>query len=157
MILKSKGNFYIFLTAILWSTGGLLIKYIPINAVAINSARSFIALIFFALYERKMKIKINRFVVLAAVCLTMTNTLFVIANKLTTAANAIVLQYMAPIFVLLWDSLYHKKFPGKKQLLIVAMAFGGMLLFFCEACQYLKHQSNSELPFPEFLQPLDRC
>ena len=130
MNLRNKGNFYIFLTAVLWSTGGLLIKYIPINAIAINGARSLIALLFFALYERKLKIKINKYIVLAAVCLTMTNTLFCMANKLTTAANAIVLQYMAPIFVLLWDSLYRRKSPGKKQILIVAMAFSGMLLFF---------------------------
>lgn len=132
MNLKNKGNFYIFITAILWSTGGLLIKYIPINPVAINSARSLIALIFFAAYEKKTKIKLNKYVVVAALCLTMSNTLFVVANKLTTAANVIVLEYIAPIFVLIWDSIYHKRLPKKKQALCVAMAFGGMLLFFCD-------------------------
>lgn len=129
---QNKGNLYILLTAILWSTGGVLIKFIPGNAIAINSARSLVALVFFALYERKWKIRLNQYVVLAAICLTLTNTLFVIANKLTTAANAIVLQYMAPIFVLIWDCLRRKRLPGKRQLLIVAMAFGGMLLFFCD-------------------------
>lgn len=116
MNVRNKGNLYIFITALLWSMGGLLIKYIPGNAIAINGARSLIALIFFGLYERKLKIKINRYVVLAALCLTMTNTLFFISNKLTTAANAIVLQYMAPIFVLIWHSIYRKKLPGKNSL-----------------------------------------
>lgn len=69
---------------------------------------------------------------MAAVCLVLTNLLYVIANKLTTAANAIVLQYTAPIFVLIWDSIYHKAVPKKKQCLVVVMAFAGMILFFLD-------------------------
>ena len=121
---------YILLTALLWSTGGLLIKYIPGNAVAINGARSLIAVAFFWLYKRSIKIRVNRYVISAAVCLVMTNLLYVMANKLTTAANAIVLQYMAPIFVLIWDCIYRKKAPKKQQCGIVLMALAGMVLFF---------------------------
>ena len=127
---KNKGNLYILLTALLWSTGGLLIKFIPGNPVAINGARSLIALLFFFIYRRSVRIKINRYVVSAAICLVMTNLLYVIANKLTTAANAIVLQYTAPLFVLIWDCIYRKKAPSKKQCLVVLMAFAGMILFF---------------------------
>lgn len=130
MSAKNKGNLYIFLTALLWSTGGLLIKFIPGSPVAINGARSLIALLFFFIYKRSVKIKINRYVVSAAICLVMTNLLYVIANKLTTAANAIVLQYTAPLFVLIWDCIYRKKAPSKKQCLVVLMAFAGMILFF---------------------------
>ena len=127
---RTKGNLYILLTALLWSTGGLLIKYIPGNAVAINGARSLIAVVFFWLYKRSIKIRVNRYVISAAVCLVMTNLLYVMANKLTTAANAIVLQYMAPIFVLIWDCIYRKKAPKKQQCGIVLMALAGMVLFF---------------------------
>ena len=127
---RTKGNLYILLTALLWSTGGLLIKYIPGNAVAINGARSLIAVAFFWLYKRSIKIRVNRYVISAAVCLVMTNLLYVMANKLTTAANAIVLQYMAPIFVLIWDCIYRKKAPKKQQCGIVLMALAGMVLFF---------------------------
>lgn len=127
---QTKGNLYILLTALLWSTGGLLIKYIPGNAVAINGARSLIAVAFFWLYKRSIKIRVNRYVISAAVCLVMTNLLYVMANKLTTAANAIVLQYMAPIFVLIWDCIYRKKAPKKQQCGIVLMALAGMVLFF---------------------------
>lgn len=127
---KNKGNFYILLTAFLWSTGGLLIKYIPGNPVAINGARSLIALLFFFCYKRSIRIKFNRYIVSAAVCLVLTNTLYVIANKMTTAANAIVLQYTAPLFVLIWDCIYRRKMPKKQQCLVVVMAFAGMVLFF---------------------------
>ena len=129
---KNKGNLYILLTALLWSTGGLLIKFIPGNPVMINGTRSLIALIFFWFYKKSIKIKVNTKIIAAAICLVLTNLLYVIANKLTTAANAIVLQYTAPIFVLIWDCLYKKKFPKKHQILVVGMAFAGMLLFFLD-------------------------
>ena len=132
MSAKNKGNLYILATAILWSTGGLLIKFIPGNAVAINGARSLVAFLFFCIYRKGIKIKVNRHILLAAFCLTMTNLLFVIANKMTTAANAIVIQYMAPIYVLIWDCIYRKTAPKKKQCLIVLMAFAGMVLFFLD-------------------------
>ena len=127
---KNRGNLYILMTALLWSTGGLLIKYIPGNAVAINGARSLIALIFFWIYKRDIRVKFNGKIILAAFCLVLTNFLYVIANKMTTAANAIVLQYTAPIFVLIWDCIYRKMLPKKHQCLVVLMAFGGMVLFF---------------------------
>lgn len=129
---RNKGNLYIFMTAVLWSTGGLLIKFIPGNAVMINGARSLIALLFFFFYRRSVKIKLNPVILSAAVCMTLTTLLYVIANKMTTAANAIVLQYTAPIFVLIWDCIYKKKAPGKKQCAVVLMAFAGMLLFFLD-------------------------
>lgn len=127
---KTKGNLYIFLTAVLWSTGGVLIKFIPGSPIAINGARSLIAFLFFCLYKKRVKFKTNRLIVAASFCLVMTNLLYVTANKLTTAANAIVLQYMAPIFVLIWDCIYRKQLPKKRQCAIVAMAFAGMILFF---------------------------
>ena len=129
---RNKGNLYILMTAILWSTGGLLIKFIPGNAVMINGARSLIALLFFFCYRRSVKIKMNPVILAAAVCMTLTTLLYVTANKMTTAANAIVLQYTAPIFVLIWDCIYQKKVPGKKQCAVVLMAFAGMILFFLD-------------------------
>ena len=57
---QNKGNLYILLTAVLWSTGGILIKYIPGNAMMINGARSLIALLFFWICKRRIKIKVNK-------------------------------------------------------------------------------------------------
>lgn len=127
---QTKGNLYILLTALLWSTGGILIKFIPGSAIAINGARSLVALVFFILYKRGIKIKTNRYIFAAALCLVLTNLLYVTANKMTTAANAIVLQYTAPIFVLIWNGIYHKERPDKRQAAVVLMAFLGMVLFF---------------------------
>lgn len=127
---KTRGNLYMLTAALLWSTGGILIKLIPGNPIAINGARSLIGFLFFCACRRTFRFRCNRYIAAAAFCLVMTNFLYVMANKLTTAANAIVLQYMAPIFVLIWDCVYRKKLPGKSQCAIVAMAFAGMVLFF---------------------------
>lgn len=127
---RNKGNLYILMTAVLWSTGGLLIKFIPGNAVAINGARSLIAFLFFCIYRKTVKVKVNRLILAAAICLVMTNLLYVTANKLTTAANAIVIQYTAPVYVLIWDCIYHRRAPKKQQCFVVLMAFVGMILFF---------------------------
>lgn len=127
---KNKGDFYIFLTALLWSTGGILIKFIPGSAVAINGARSLIALMFFCIYRKTVRVKVNGWIFAAAICLVLTNLLYVLANKMTTAANAIVLQYTAPVFVLIWDCIYRKKKPTGRQCIVVLMAFAGMVMFF---------------------------
>lgn len=127
---QSKGNLYILFTALLWSIGGILIKFIPGNAIAINGGRSLVALLFFICYKRGLKVKCNRYILAAAMCLMMTNLLYVIANKLTTAANAIVLEYTAPIFVLIWNCIYQKQKPKKRQVVVVLAAFLGIILFF---------------------------
>lgn len=128
--MKNKGNLYILITAFLWSLGGIFIKLIPINPIAINGIRSLVALIFFFIYEKNCKIKINKMVILASICLVGTNTLYVVANKLTTAANAIILEYTAPIFVLIYTSILTKRLPSKARTGIILLAFIGMVLFF---------------------------
>lgn len=55
---------------------------------------------------------------------------FVIANKLTTAANAIVLQYAAPIFILLMTAFIFKQKLRKKEIAAVSITTAGIILFF---------------------------
>lgn len=129
---QGKGNLYIFIAAVIWSSGGVLIKFVPWNPLMINGIRSLIAFFFFAAIRRSFKIKINPTIMLAAICLSSTTLTFVIANKLTTAANAIVLQYLSPIFVLIMVCASKKKLPSIKQTGVVLTAFAGMVLFFCD-------------------------
>lgn len=128
--MKNKGNLYILITAFLWSLGGLFVKLIPYHPIAINGLRSMIAFIFFSFYLKNKSIQINKTIIIAAACLTLTNTLYVIANKMTTAANVIVLQYSAPIFVLCYQSIYEKKLPSKQKLFIMFTTVIGMIVFF---------------------------
>ena len=85
-------------TASLWSIAGLLIKVIDWHPIAIAGVRSLIASLVILAFLRKPKIHWSFPQVAAAVANAVTMLLFVVANKTTTAANAILLQYMAPVF-----------------------------------------------------------
>ena len=91
----------------------LCIKVIPWNGMSINGGRTAIALVVIGAYLAviRHRPRLNRWVLLGALCIFGTNTLFSLANKLTTAANTIVLQFTAPVFVILFSALFWKKKP----------------------------------------------
>ena len=124
-----------FLAAVLYSIGGLCIKLIPWGGMAINGGRTAIALVVIGLYlaATRHKPKMNLWVLVGALAVCGTNILFSIANKLTTAANAIVLQFTAPIFVILFSILLFGKRPQKLDLLACGLVLGGVLLFFVDS------------------------
>ena len=121
--------------AIFFSLGGILVKSVPWHPMSISSARCILAAIEMIVYMklRKQKYVFNKSTVLGGFCLTMTGTLFVIANKLTTAANAILLQYTAPVFIifLMW-AFFHEK-PDKVDVGATAVIFIGVVLFFLDS------------------------
>lgn len=129
---SNKGVFYIFLSALLWSTGGLGMKFVPFNGIVVNCFRAAFAFLFFAVMRKGFRIKINRTIVLGALCFFATTTMCACANKLTTAANAIVLQYTAPMFVLIMQCVQDRTKPKPREVIILGTAFFGTVLFFCD-------------------------
>lgn len=119
-------------TAALWSIGGLFIKSISLSPLAIAGVRSAISGIVLALYLRKFQFKFGVPQIGAAVCFALTVIMFVTATKLTTAANAILLQYTAPIYaaVLSGPLLGEKTKP--RDWITLGVVVVGMLLFFVE-------------------------
>jgi len=117
---RQRGTLFVFLAAVLYSIGGLCIKVIPWNGMSINSARNLVSIAVIGAYLAltRHRLRLNRFVALGAVSVCGTNTLFSLANKLTTAANTIVLQFTAPIFVMLLSSLFWKKKPKMLDMLL---------------------------------------
>jgi drug/metabolite transporter (DMT)-like permease len=127
---NAKGPLMIAATAVLWSFGGLLIKLISWDAMTIIGVRAIFAAAILAIYMRRPRITFSPSVLLGAVCMSGTTILFVFANKLTTAANAIVLQDTAPIFVIILSLLFLKKKPRAIDLIAVLATFAGISLFF---------------------------
>ena len=120
-----------------FSTGGLFIKLIPWSALAINGARNLIgsAVIGVYLLVTRHRISVNPRVIVGAMSLIGVTTLFAVANKLTTAANAIVLQFTAPAFVILLMALiYHQK-PDRTDLLTCFLVLLGVVIFFVDGLQ----------------------
>jgi drug/metabolite transporter (DMT)-like permease len=121
--------------SLLFSTGGLLCKYIPWSPLAINGVRSVLALAVFALFFRLShhRLRWNRTVFWGALSTLGVTTLYITANKLTTAANTIILQYTAPVWIILFMALFFHTRPGKTDLLTTAAVFAGILCFFLDS------------------------
>lgn len=120
------------LTAALWSTSGLWIKVISWSPMAILSGRSLLAMFVLWAYLGKPRFRISRVELLGSVCYMLTQLTFVWATKLTTAANAIFLQYASPIYVVILGYFFLKERPHKADWIAMGMIFAGLLLFFGE-------------------------
>ncbi len=131
---QSKGIFYVLMAAVLFSIGGLCIKLIPWSPLTINGARNAISVVIIGIYLKMNhhKIVISPAVLFGAVCMTGVTTLYTIANKLTTAANTIVLQFTAPVFVIFLMWLFFKKRPKRVDVIASAVVFVGIICFFVD-------------------------
>ena len=132
---ERRGALYMIAASLCWSIGGLCIKFIPWSAMSIIGLRALLAAVVFAAYRRSVKIEFTKGNVLSALCLAATTILFVFANKLTTAAAAILLQFTAPIFIILIELACYKKRPRISEIIAVLITICGMLLFFAGQLQ----------------------
>ncbi|MFN2453960.1 MAG: DMT family transporter [Pyrinomonadaceae bacterium] len=121
---------FVFVAALLWSTGGLFIKLTGLNAFELTFWRSLLAALTVILFTRREGFGLNRITALASILYAALLLLFVLATKLTTAANAIFLQYTAPVYVLLLEPMFYKERFRLKDLLVIVVCVSGMSLFF---------------------------
>ncbi|MCX7610894.1 MAG: EamA family transporter [Ignavibacterium sp.] len=125
-----KGILAVFLTAVLWSSGGLFIKLITLSPMQISFFRCLIAaLVFMIIYKSKV-LKLNPLALLNSFSYAIVLILFVYATKTTTAANAIFLQSTAPIYVLIFEPILTKTKYEKINVITISVCFIGMILFF---------------------------
>ena len=129
-----KGPLFMVAASICWSFGGLLLRdeFIPWGAMSIISLRAALAAIVFVFFRRSFKIDFTTGNILGALCLSATTMLFVFANKNTTAAAAILLQFSAPIFILLIQLIFYGKKPRMSEAVAVSATVFGMVLFFAD-------------------------
>jgi drug/metabolite transporter (DMT)-like permease len=121
---------FVFAAALLWSTGGLFIKWTSLSGLELSFCRSLFAAITVALVTRHEGFGLNRVTAVASVLYAVLLILFVMATKETTAANAIFLQYTAPVYLLILEPLLYKEMFRPRDLVTVLVCVGGMALFF---------------------------
>lgn len=137
----------VLIAVFLWSTGGLFIKSTTIDAYQVTFFRSLFAAITVLVLTRKSGLKINGFGILTSVIYALLLFLFVWATKKTTAANAIFLQYTAPIYILvLAPFLIGEKFHWR-DLVTVVIVLAGMSLFFVGQLRIEDYQGNTAALF----------
>jgi DME family drug/metabolite transporter len=133
---------YVVIAVFLWSTGGLLIKLTDLDAYQVTFFRSSLAAITVIIAARKGGLRINFFGLICSLIYAALLILFVWATKHTTAANAIFLQYTAPIYILvLGPFLIGEKFH-LRDLATVIFCIAGMSLFFVGKLEISDYQGN---------------
>jgi drug/metabolite transporter (DMT)-like permease len=118
--------------ALCWSLGGLLIKSVAWPPLAVAGGRGFIAAAFLAVFAPRFRFTWSAAQIGGAVAYAATTILFVTATKLTTAANAILLQYTAPVWIALFGAWFLGERATRADWLTIAIVFCGMGLFFCD-------------------------
>ncbi len=120
------------LCALLWSSGGLFIKIVSWNPFALAGIRSLIGGLVILVYIRRPRFTWSFAQIAGALCYAGCMIGFVSANKLTTAANAILLQYTAPLYAAILGWIFLKEKASALDWVTIAVVVGGMALFFMD-------------------------
>jgi drug/metabolite transporter (DMT)-like permease len=151
-----KGIIAVLIAAVLWSSGGILIKLVTLHPMQISFFRGIFAALVFAIIFRKKAFIFNWMTFVNGIFYAAILILFVIATKLTTAANAIFLQYTAPIYVLVFEPLINKTEFKRINVITIFVCFVGMILFFMGELSFTHFEGNivallSGIAFAAFL------
>jgi drug/metabolite transporter (DMT)-like permease len=126
---RNRAVVLLILVAVLWSLGGLLIKMVHWNPLAIAGARSGIAAVVLLIAIRRPRLTWSKTQVGAAIAYAGTVSLFVVANQLTTAANAIFLQYTSLIYIALFGAWFLGEKASRRDWMFIAAILSGMAFF----------------------------
>lgn len=129
---KQKGNLLIFCTAFLWSFLGILIKGVGVYCLVVSAVCGLSGAAVLYLFNRKHRFVFRGKTLLAGIVLAGMHLTFSLANTYTTVANAIVLQYCSPIFVLILNMLLLSYRPKRVQVFALALCIFGMVIFFLD-------------------------
>jgi len=123
-----QGRWLILSAAFLWSLAGVFIKFLDVPPLTIVFYRSLFAGLVFTPFLRRGGRRLSAAILVSALTYTAAISAFVAANKLTTAANAIVLQYTAPIFVFLFSRLVLRERIARLNGLALAVSMVGVAI-----------------------------
>ena len=120
----------LFFSALLWSTSGIFTKAVAWSGLSLAVLKGVIAFFIFLLFSRGRKIRLTPKKLLAALCYFVQGTLFMLANKLTTAANATVLENTSPLWIILFGAALLHKRPTRLEIITCACLFLGVAMAF---------------------------
>lgn len=120
--------------ALLWSLNGLSIKLVPWDSMTLAGWRGLAAALtlFAAMRWLKYPISFSPRSLLIGLCVCATGFLYIVANRLTTAANAIVLQYTSPVWLMALSIVFFKRKYRALDYAAVLLTLGGIALFFLD-------------------------
>ena len=129
-ISRRKAILFLILAGVLWSTSGIFLKILNWSPLAVLSARSFFSALVFLVYLRRFPTRFTRWQWVAAISSVLTQLLYVTSIQMTTAANAIFLQYTAPLYILFLGYWFLRERPSRTDWVAMLIIFLGLGLFF---------------------------
>lgn len=139
----TRAVFLLVVASLCWSLGGLLIKAVPWPALAVASGRGLIAALFLLATHRALRFHFSRIQVIGAVTYAACTILFCSATKLTTAANAILLQYTAPVWIALFGAWFLGERATRADWITIGVVLAGMTLFFADGLELAHFLGNT--------------
>ena len=138
----ATADLMIAMTAMLWASGGLFIKLVNLGPLATAGIRSVIAAVFLFATAQKPRFQWSLAQLLCGIAHALAMITFVAATKLTTAANAILLQYSAPAFVALFSFWLLGERISRFDWVTLAVVLGGLVLFFLDDLSFAGSWGN---------------
>jgi len=126
---RKKAIIFLITAAVLWSSSGLFIKIIDWKPLSILGGRSVIAFFVFLIYLRRFNFRLSPLKLTGAFGYVGVQLFFVISTKLTAAANAVFLQYTAPLYILLFGYWFLGERPNRADWVSMPLIFIGLVLF----------------------------
>ncbi|MES2697757.1 MAG: DMT family transporter, partial [Verrucomicrobiota bacterium] len=139
----SRAVLLLVIAALCWSLGGLLIKAVTWSPLAVAGARGLIAALFLFVTHRSLRFHFSRDQVIGAIAYAACTITFCAATKLTTAANAILLQYTAPVWIALFGAWFLGERATRSDWITIAVVLAGMVLFFADGLEMANFVGNA--------------
>jgi len=130
--MNKRAVFLIAGAGVCWSFAGLLSKFAPWSALSLVGFRALIAVLLLGWSRRSFRPVHSLGNWLGGAGVVSTAILFIYANKLTSAANAIVLQYAMPAVVIVVQAVLFRVIPKKKDMVATVLVTAGILLCFSQ-------------------------
>ena len=141
--MKSSTSYILLITAaLMWSVGGVFIKLVDLNPMGIAGIRSLGAAVVLLIYIKKPRLYWNRYFLTGVLAYTAMVVLYVLSIRLTTAANAIFLEFTAPIYVVAFSYLLLNERINRFDILTMVIIFLGMGLFFMDELTFYGFWGN---------------
>lgn len=124
-----KGIYLLILTSILWSFSGVCTKFISWNGFAVAGIRGLIAAVMILIVNKRPRLPRSGYQVAAIFSYVGLVVLLILSTKLTTAANAILLQYTAPIYSAVLGYFVLKEPVSRRDVTTIVLVLIGLAIF----------------------------
>lgn len=128
-----KGVAYTLGAVLCWSTSGVLVKMIPWNGITVGALRCFFAFIISLFLVKDKKIRFTVSNIVGGFCMAGSSLLLIVAMKMTTSANALILQNTGPLWIIIFSVVFQHKKLTRLDLFASIIIFSGVLLFFIDS------------------------